>query len=93
MLKIRIFKKLYLLFLICKKAHWKCSEAFPHLFASNSIAQYTEDSAEQLKAADTADYVVINTVTLPIMPGIYEQPHYSALISNTLHVQMEIQQG
>lgn len=86
MLKIRLFKKLYLLFLICIKGHWKYSVAFPHLFASNNIAQYTEDSAEQLKAADTADYVVINTVTLRIMPGNYKQPHYGALFSNTLHV-------
>lgn len=35
------------------KDHLKYS--VPHLFASNNIAQYTGDSAEQLQAADIED--------------------------------------
>lgn len=60
--------------------------AFPHLFASNNIAQYTGDNAEQWRAADIGDYVGINTVTLHIMEEKYEQLHYSALSANTLNV-------
>lgn len=78
-LQIRIFKKLYsLFFFICIKGRFKHSVAFPHVFASNNIAQYTGDSARQLKTAAIGDYVVINAVTLHIMGGKYANSYTTA---------------
>lgn len=85
--QIRIFKKLYLLLFHLHKRLLKNNVASPScFFASNNIAQYTGDSAQQLKAADNGDYVVMNTVTLRITGRKYEQLHYGicALSANTI---------
>lgn len=80
-LQIRIFKKaLFAFFFICIKGRFKHSVAFPHVFASNNIAQYTVDSARQLKAAVIGDYVVINTVTLHIMGGKFANSYTTVCV-------------
>lgn len=86
-LQIRIFKSFYLLFFICIKGRLNHRVAFPRVFASNNIAQNTGDSAQQLKAADTGDGVVINTMTLHIRGRKYANSYTTvcALSANTLN--------
>lgn len=84
-LQIRMLSKA-LFALLCIERALKLWCSIPSFFfSSNNIAQCTGDSAEQLRAADIGDNVVVHTVNLHITWGKYEQLHYSALSANTLY--------